>query len=300
MLNSKEFDWRLVASFVAALDHGSLLAAARATGTSQPTLGRHLAELERQLGVALFERTGRGLRPLPAALSLADAARAMGQGADRLWRLAQAQDKGLAGRVRVTASQPVACLLLPPVLRRMRDALPEVVVELVPSNSVEDLLRRDADIAVRMVRPQQSALVARRIGSMAVRACAHRDYLRRRGTPQALADLLQHDLIAGDRAGDLERGAAASGFAPETLRYALRSDDLLAQWGAVRAGLGIGFTTQPVIRTDPEVVEVLPQLKLPVFPVWLAVHREIRTSARIRAVVDFLARELPGVLAEPR
>lgn len=148
------FDWSLVRSFLAVLDHGSLLGAAKVLHTSQPTLGRHIAELESQLGVVLFERTGRGLLPTATALKLADAARGMADGADRLARtLTGAQAKN-TGTVRITASTPVAVQILPPILSRMRQALPDIQVELVASNTVSNLLRREADIAVRMLRPE--------------------------------------------------------------------------------------------------------------------------------------------------
>ncbi|GAA6140277.1 LysR family transcriptional regulator [Hydrogenophaga sp. 5NK40-0174] len=295
-MNSNELDWELIQSFHAALEHGSLLGAAKATGVSQPTLGRHIAALEAQLKVALFERTGRGLTPTPAAHKLADAAGAMREGADRLWRLAQSQDTADTGRVRITATQSVGCFVLPAVLREMKNALPDIVVELVVSNSVDNLLRRDADIAIRMVRPQQDALIARRIGRMAIRACAHRSYLQERGVPASPADLWQHDLVTGDRSGEVEKGAAQLQMPMDRVRFGLRSDDLVAQWKAVRAGLGIGFVAEPVMTQDPDVVPVLPEMRLPEFPVWLAVHREIRTTARFRAVYDFLGHALGEVL----
>lgn len=291
-----DFDWSLVRSFLAALDHKSLLGAARVLKSSQPTIGRHIAELESQLGVVLFERTGRGLLPTDTALKLAEAARSMEQGAQRLARSVAGADASLSGSVRITASQPVACVLLPPILMRMRRALPEIQVELVCSNAVSNLLRREADIAVRMVQPDQATLVARRIGKVGIGAFAHRDYLRRRGTPRQLADLLGHELIGNDQDDNILRGFSAMGYAARRESFAFRTDDLMAYWEAVRAGLGIGFTADYLARTDKDVVPVLPALKIPSLPIWLAVHREIRTSQRIRAVYDFLAEALPRAL----
>jgi DNA-binding transcriptional LysR family regulator len=290
---NRNFDWSLVQSFLAALDQGSLLGAARVLHASQPTIGRHIAELEAQLGVVLFERTGRGLLPTATALQLADAARSMEAGAHQMVRSVSGAETGVSGTVRITASQPVACFLLPPVLARMREALPEIQVELVASNEVTNLLRREADIALRMVRPDQASLVARRIGRVTLSACAHRDYLRRRGTPRQPADLLQHALIGNDRNDDIQRGFAAMGYPAQRQHFVLRTDDLIAYWGAVRAGVGIGFVADYLLRTDAEVVPLLPELPLPVLPIWLTVHREIRTSRRIRAVYDFLAAEVP-------
>ncbi len=293
---NNNFDWALIRSFLAALDHGSLLGAARALQASQPTIGRHVAELEAQLGVVLFERTGRGLRPTDMALRLADAARAMESGAHQLARAASGADAGILGSVRITASQPVACILLPPVLAQMRLALPQVQVELVSSNQVSNLLRREADIALRMVQPDQSSLVAKRIGKVTLGAYAHRDYLRRRGTPKQPQDLLAHELIGDDRDGVVLRGFTSFGLAVGPEAFALRTDDLIAYVAAVRAGLGIGFIADYVARTDSQLVPILPMLKIPPLPIWLTVHREIRTNRRIRAVYDFLSRAVAQAL----
>lgn len=293
---NSDFDWRLVRSFLAALDHGSLLAAARATGSTQPTIGRHIAELESQLGVVLFERTGRGLLPTGTALKLADAARAMETGANQLAQQVAGVASEHAGTVRITASQPVACVLLPPVLARMRMALPEIQVELVASNAVTNLLRREADIALRMVQPDQASLVARRIGKVTLGAYAHRDYLRRRGTPREPRELLAHDLVGTDRDETILRGFEAMGFPVAREAFVYRTDDLMAYWGAVRAGVGIGFVGDYLGASDPQVVPVLPMLRVPPLPMWLAVHREIRSSRRIRAVYDFLAKEVADAL----
>jgi DNA-binding transcriptional LysR family regulator len=293
---NNQFDWTLVRSFLAALEQGSLLGASRVVRVSQPTIGRHIAELESQLGVVLFERTGRGLRPTPVALGLADAARLMETGAQQVARTVTGADGGIRGSVRITASQPVACYLLPPLLAQMRLLLPDVQVELVASNAVSNLLRREADIAVRMVRPAQATLTARRVGKIGIRACAHQDYLRRRGIPRQPADLLGHDLIGGDQDDTILKGLSALGLPVQRENFCFRSDDLIATWAAVRAGIGIGFVSEYQIRSDSSVVALLPMLKIPPLPVWLAVHREIRTSGRIRAVYDFLAQALGNEL----
>ncbi|MDO8386937.1 MAG: LysR family transcriptional regulator [Polaromonas sp.] len=293
---NSNFDWRLVRSFLAALDAGSLLGAARALSSTQPTLGRHIAELEAQLGVLLFERTGRGLLPTPTALQLAAAARAMDSAAHELSRSVSGLEPDISGTVRITASQPVACYLLPPILARMRQALPEVQVELVSSNAVSNLLRREADIALRMVQPDQASLVVKRIARVTLGAYAHRDYLRRRGTPRQVQDLLAHELVGSDRDETILRGMTGFGLPVTRASFAFRCDDLVAHWQAVRAGLGIGFIADYLAATDKDVVAVLPMLKVPAIPVWLTVHREIRTSRRIRAVYDFIAQALPRAL----
>lgn len=291
------FDWHLVRSFLAALDHGSLLGAAKLLHTSQPTLGRHIAELESQLGVVLFERTGRGLVPTATALKLADAARGMADGADQLARTLTGTQAQKTGTVRITASPPVAVHMLPPILLHMRQALPDIQVELVASNTVSNLLRREADIAVRMVRPEQGSLVAQKIGDVAMGAFAHRSYLAQHRPIVQPLDLLDHALIGFDTDPTIRDGFKAAGFEVGKEAFALRSDDLLVQWHAVRAGLGIGFMADFTARQDADVLPVLPgMLPIPPLPMWLAVHREIRTSQRIRSVYDFLAEALPGAI----
>ncbi len=290
------FDWSLVRSFLAVLEKGSLLAASRDLQLSQPTIGRHVAELESQLGLVLFDRNGRGLLPTEAAYHLAESARIMQSGADQLARNVMGADLGASGTVRITASQPVSCYVLPPLLAQMRLSLPDIQVELVASNEVSNLLRREADIAVRMVQPEQASIIARRVGKVTLRACAHQDYLRRRGVPRQPNDLLAHDLIGGDRNDDTLKGFAAQGLVVGREQFAFRADDLIVVWQAVRAGLGVGFVSEYLIRSDSAVIPVLPKLKIEPLPVWLAVHKEIRTSKRIRAVYDFLADALPAAI----
>jgi DNA-binding transcriptional LysR family regulator len=293
---NSSFDWTLVRSFLAALEHGSLLGAARALKSSQPTIGRHIAELESQLGVALFERTGRGLKPLAMALKLADSARAMEAGAHQLQRHVSSLSEEISGTVRITASQTMACVVLPPLISRLKQKLPGIQIELVSSNAVSNLLRREADIAVRMVRPDQTSLVAKRIGKVTIGVYAHRDYLQRAGIPREPVELLEHALIGGDKNDDILRGFAAMGQPVTHENFSFRSDDLMANWYAVRSGVGIGFVSDFLARTDTEVVALVPMLKIPPLPVWLAVHREIRTNKRIRAVYDFLGDTIPAVL----
>ncbi|MBX3611866.1 MAG: LysR family transcriptional regulator [Hydrogenophaga sp.] len=295
-MHTQDFNWTLIRSFLAALEHGSLMGAARALGMHQPTLGRHIAELESQLGVTLFERTGRGLQPTADALRLAEPARAMAGSADQLARQARGAQARVQGTVRISASQPVACVLLPPVLVQLRTRLPDIHIELVVSNAVSNLLQREADIAVRMVRPEQGTLVGKRVGQVGIGAYAHRDYLQRRGTPRRPEDLLQHELVGFDRQPDIVRGFAAMGHTLTKDQFALRTDDLVAYEALVRAGAGIGFLAHYVARQSPELVHLLPLASIPPLPMWLVVHREIRSNPHIRSVWAALSTQLPAVL----
>ena len=284
-------------SFLAVIERGSLLAAARHLSVSQPTLGRHVAQLERQMGIMLFERTGRGLVATAAARAIADQARAMAENAAAIARTLTGQSKQLSGSVRITASQTVATYLLPPLLTRFRERETGIAIDMIASNAVSNLLRREADIAVRMVRPAQSSLVARRVGEVQIGAYARKDYLRRRGVPSNPGDILHYDLIGLDRDASIIRAFAALGHRIERDSFMFRSDDHLVLWQAVCAGLGIGFAATWLADREPSLERVLPGLPMPKLPVWLTVHREIRSSARIRALFDFLAEGIPAALA---
>lgn len=293
------FDWTLVRSFLAVLDAGSLMGAARRLGAQQPTLSRHVAELETQLGMPLFERTGRGVVPTAAAQAIADAARQMEAGAEQLaLRLAGRRD-ATRGSVRITTSQVAASYLMPPVLTALQQAEPGIQVELVASNQISNLLRREADIAVRMVRPTQGSLVARKLAELPIVACAHPSYLQRQGTPRRPQDLLQHRLIGYDRDDTIERGFARLGLALPREAFALRTDDQVAYGRLVASGAGIGFVASYNLAHWPGVVPLLPMLQIPPLPCWLAVHREIRGSRVVKRVFDFLAEAIPAELQRP-
>ncbi len=296
---NNNFEWTLIQSFLAALDAGSLLGAAKVLGISQPTVGRHIAELESQLDAVLFERTGRGLRATSAALAVVTHAREMEAHALSLSRTLARSTQSDAGTVRITASQSVACEMLPGILASMRVALPQIQVEIVASNAVSNLLRRDADIALRMVRPIQSSLIARKVAEISVGAYAHKNYLKRRGVPRALPDLLSHELIGGDTDDTILQGFKRFGYAPQKELFALRTDDHSVQWQAVRAGLGIGFISDYIAQRERSVRRVLPELNIPVLPIWLTVHREIRSNQRIRQVYDFLGEAVKLALIPP-
>ena len=291
------FDWALVRSFIAVLDAGSLMGAARKIGALQPTLSRHISELEAQLGAPLFERTGRGVTPTAMALAIADAARQMEAGADNLARTLAGQRSATSGTVRISTSHVAATWLLPPILARLADEEPAIQIELVASNQLSNLLRREADIAVRMLRPTQSSLVARKLGDLPIVAAAHRSYLAREGTPRRPEELLHHRLIGYDHDETIVRGFAAMGFPLTRDQFALRTDDQVAYGQLVASGAGIGFVARYNLLRWDDVEALLPMLKVPPLPCWLAVHREIRSSKVVRRVYDFLADAIPLELA---
>ena len=293
----QRLDWALVRSFIAVADAGSVSAAARATQGHQPTLSRHLAELEAQLGVALFERTGRGVRPTAAGLEVLPAARQMQAAAEALARSVTRGREATRGTVRITASQVVATWLLPSLVAEFQRAEPEIAIEIVSSNAVQNLLRREADIAIRMVRPDQGSLIARKVGEVILGAYAHADYLAVHGVPRTPAQLLGHRLIGYDRDDAILRGFARMGIALTPAHFVVRTDDQVANAQLVAAGAGIGFAADYLAALWPDVRQVLPDLPIPPLPCWLTVHRELRGNGVVKRVYDFLADAIPARLA---
>jgi DNA-binding transcriptional LysR family regulator len=198
----------------------------------------------------------------------------------------------VSGTVRIAASEVVSAYVLPPMIALLGEAEPSIEIEIVASNQVENLLRRDADIAIRMVEPVQQDLIARKVTDIRLCACAAISYLDRRGRPESLAELRAHDLIGFDRSSTIIDAFGALGIRLDRHAFRFRADNQIVGWEAVRAGNGIGFGQLPLAKRDAQVEVVLSGLPLPVLPVWLAMHRDVRTSARIRRVVDFLFTEL--------
>jgi DNA-binding transcriptional LysR family regulator len=236
--------------------------------------------------------------PSTAALAIADAARQMEQGAEALARTLAGQRDQTTGTVRITTSMVAATYLLPPLIAQLHASEPGIHLELIASNQITNLLRRDADIAVRMVRPEQSSLVARKLGSVGIGAYAHESYLRRAGTPRDPGELINHTLIGYANDDIMERGFAALGMPLRKEAFSLRTDDQVAYGRLVAEGAGIGFVAHYNTRHWPGVRRLLPMLAIPPLPCWLAVHREIRSSKVVRRVYDFLAEALPAALME--
>ncbi len=292
-------DWSLWRSFGAVVEHGSLSAAARALGLSQPTLGRHVEALEQTLGVTLFERTLTGLRPTETALRLYEPVQHARAALAEASLVAEGASAALTGSVRITSSTVMCHYVLPRILYDLRQAFPLVQIELVPSDAAENLLLREADIAVRMFRPTQLELIAKRLGEIPIIACAHTGYLERRGSPKTPEDLRSHDLIGFDRSDLLIATARKMGHDLSRADFALRTDSQTNYFELIRAGLGIGFAQANLVAETPGLVAVLPDFHPPALEVWLTTHREVFTSHRIRAIYDRLSEGLARYLARP-
>lgn len=296
-MNMSELDWDLIRAVLAVADAGSLSAAARVLGQSQPTLGRQIKLAEAQLGQSLFDRHARGLALTAFGQSLLPAMRQMEAGARSLSLAAAGQDDTAAGVVRLTASKFVSAFLLPQVLTQLRRDQPEITVDLVPSDTTENLLFHEADLALRMYRPTQLEMVARHLGQLELGLFASEDYLARRGTPQSWEDFQTHDVLGYDRDDRLIRGMRALGFEVSRDFFAFHCDDQVVYWHHVVAGMGIGVGQRAVAQQDPNLRPVLPELELPRLPVWLTAHESLRHVPRIARVWDALATGLSPLLS---
>jgi DNA-binding transcriptional LysR family regulator len=291
--------WDELRTFVEVSRDGSLSGAARRLGLTQPTVGRHIDALEAALGLSLFSRSPQGLKATPAALELLSHAEAMAAASAALRRTASGVASADRGTVRITASEMVGCEILPPILSRFRGDHPGIALELALNNRNEDLLRREADIAVRMVRPRQKALIARPIGKSSIGLYAHRDYAARSGVPRSVAELEGHCLIGFDRDA---QPLKSLGEMPQPLRremFGFRSDSDLAQFSALKSGVGIGGCQHAIARRHPELVPVLPKVIRFELDVWLAMHEDMRGAARVRLLFDHLAAGLTAFLRGP-
>ncbi len=288
--------WELYRSFLGVLTEGSLSGAARALGITQPTVGRHITTLEQALGIVLFTRSQTGLRPTEAAASLGVYAQEMKSTAASLERAAGSQGGNgvVKGVVRISCSDVIGVEVLPPVIAQLREPHPELKIELVLTDRVQDLLRREADIAVRMVQPKQLLLVARRIGQIDVGLHARRDYLERQGTPRTLDELATHSTIGYDQLTAYLRQAEKSFKGLRRDLFSLRSDSNLAQFALIHAGAGIGMCQVPLARRYGNLVRVLPKMISLPLETWVTMHEDLRGSPRCRVTFDAL---VDGLLA---
>lgn len=284
-----EPDWTLYRTFLTVAKLGSLSAAARDLGLTQPTVARHVESLEEELELALFVRSPRGLLPTDIALALVPQAEAIAASAATLLRMAASGKGEMTGSVRVSASEVMGVERLPPILAALRRAHPRIDIQLVLSDAVQDLLSREADIAVRQVMPTQGALLAKKLTPTVIGLYAHRSYLKRRGEPRSLSDLADHDLIGFDRWSQGTREMLRRFPQVEQARFALRTDSDLAKHAAVRAGLGISLMQANIAEGERNLKRVLADKVSIDLPLWIVMHEDLKSSAVCRAVFDALA-----------
>ncbi|MEM1249802.1 MAG: LysR family transcriptional regulator [Acidobacteriota bacterium] len=286
------FDWTQIRAFLATVDEGSLSAAARVLDSTQPTVSRQVSSLERSLGVTLFERGARSAQLTEAGVELLEHARAMADSATRLSLAASGQSRGVEGRVTVTATELMATYHLPPILARLRKEAPGIEVEVLASNEVRDLGRREADIAVRHARPSHGDLVARRVGATTAHLFAATSYLESAGRPETLDELKRLDFVGLDQPDRMIRELLERGLPIERQQVKLYTSSSTVLLALVEQGLGVSIFSQKLAELRGSLERVLPELPPIDIPVWLVTHRELRTSRRIRCVWDLLAEEL--------
>jgi DNA-binding transcriptional LysR family regulator len=287
-MNTKEPDWRLYRSFLAVLQEGSLSGAARTLGLTQPTMARHIETLERAVGFELFTRSQQGLAATEGALELAPYAETLAATAAALMRSASGQGRTVKGTIRVSASEIIGAEVLPAIFSVLAERHPGLEIELVLSNAVDNLLRRDADIAVRMVAPVQEALVVQHVGAVTLGLHAHRRYLERRGVPRHLKSLRDHQTIGFDHGTPAIHAMLQRVPGFESFRFGFRTDSDIAHLMAIKAGLGVGICQVALARRDSDLRRVLAtafDLKL---SVWIAMHQNLRSTPRCRIVFDAL------------
>lgn len=290
-----EPSWEHLQTFLHVLRAGSLSGAARTLRVAQPTVRRRIATLEDDIGAPLFSRAPQGMVPTPAAERMRALAETMEASARALVRTASGAPDAVEGVVRIAASELIGVEVLPDLLRPLRARHPDLVVELLLSNAVADLLRREADVAVRMAEPRHAALVARRIGAVPFGFFAASSYLDGRDPPRCLDDLRLHDLVGYDQLPQLRDGLAALGLPLEPRHFAVRTDHDLAYVAAIRAGLGIGVTHVPLAARHG-LLRVLPDITEHV-GLWLVAHEDLRSLRRVRVVLDHLAGALADYVA---
>lgn len=281
-------DWSLIQCFLAVAETGSLSAAARALGRSQPTLGRQIQTLEQSLGAQLFERHARGLKLSNTGTELLPMARKMHEAMNDIALTAAGQSQQLEGTVRITASILTSHYVLPLILAGIREAEPAIQLDLIPSDTSENLLFREADIAIRMYRPTQLDIVTRHTANVEMGIFAAQSYLDRKGYPQSSEDMLRHDMVGYDSNDLIVRTMRDMGWPITRDSFAMRCDNQATYWELVRAGCGIGFSQAAIGRVDPLVTELDFGIQIPPLPVWLAAHQAMRQTPRIRRVWDLL------------
>ncbi|MEM6823819.1 MAG: LysR family transcriptional regulator [Pseudomonadota bacterium] len=286
------FDWNQVRAFLVTAEEGSLSAAARALGLTQPTIGRQVAALEAALALTLFDRVGKALVLTPSGQELLTHVRAMGAAAMGVSRVASGQSQEVSGPVSVTASDVYSAFVLPPIIERLHHDAPGIALTVIAANDVRDIARREADIAIRHIRPEQPDLIARALPWTEARLYAAPDYLDRIGRPSVPEGLAQADFVGTEDPTRMIAALGEFGVSVRAAQFRSGSDSGLVFWEMVRQGLGIGVMSVEVARLTGGVEAVLPDFPPLRFPTWVTTHRELQTSRRIRMVFDRLAEDL--------
>lgn len=289
---SIKFDWNRARAFLVTAEEGSLSAAARALGMTQPTLGRQVSALEKELDVVLFERVGLGLVLTPNGLALVEHVKAMGEAASKFSLVANGQSQNIEGTICISASEVYAVFILPSIIAKLRKLEPKIKVEIIATNDTSDLRKREADIALRNFMPQHPELIAKKIKDVSARLYATPDYIETLKI-QYGDNYLEHvEFVSFDNTGMLMNGLNERGLNLTKANFPILTEHYIAHWELVKKGLGIGIMPEEIGDKEPKVKRVESDLEPIEFPIWLTTHRELKTSRRVRMVYDLLAAEL--------
>lgn len=290
-----KFDWNRARAFLVTAEEGSLAAAARALDMTQPTLGRQVAALERELGVDLFTRRGRGLELTPNGTKLVEHVRAMGDAANRFSLSATGKSDAIEGNICITTTELLATFILPPIIRKLRRSEPGIEIEIVSTNDESNLNRREADIAIRSFRPSQPELIVKKLFDARGHLYAATGYLEELGNPKSIAELNNANYIDTEKPGRLLSLLNAQGFDLTSNNFPVITKSHLVQWELVKQGVAISGTLEQIGDNEPLVERVIvPDLDPFKADVWIVAHKELRTSRRVRTVFDFLVSEFVG------
>lgn len=290
-------DWSLVQAFLAVAQEGSLSAAARVLGASQPTLGRQIRSLEQQLQAQLFSRQPRGLALTETGAALMAPARAMRDAMHEISLTAAGQSIQIEGTVRITASTMTSLYHLPEIVADIRRAEPAISIELAPTDESSNLLYREADIAVRMYRPTQLDLVTQHVGDLELVLCAATSYLANAGPLNGLADIPNHDFVGFDTNPNIIEGFKQAGLPVTRDFFKTRCDDHATFLALIRAGCGVGFSQKNIVANDPDIEIIDTGFPIPSLPIWLTAHEAMRETPRIRRVWDLLSEGLKPLVS---
>lgn len=293
---SIKFDWNRARAFLVTAEEGSLSAAAIALKTTQSTLGRQVSALEKELGIALFERVGRGLEITPNGLELIEHVKAMSEAANKFSLAASGQFNKVEGTVCISATEAVAIFILPPLLKKLREQEPGISIELIASNVSSDLKRREADIAIRNYQPKHSDLIARKLGNSKAFLYANPDYLNRIGHSKSCLQLQYADFIGFVDNDTYIKGMNEVGLSLSLDNFPYATASHIAHWALVKEGLGIGVMLEYIGEREPKVCKVTDKIEPFIVETWVVAHRELRTNRRIRLVYDFLMEELSHII----
>ncbi|WP_162653049.1 LysR family transcriptional regulator [Lentilitoribacter sp. Alg239-R112] len=291
----KNLDWSLIQSFIAVAEHGSLTGGAHHLGKSQPTLGRDIAKIETALKTQLFTRERHGLSLTDQGVQLLKIAKEMHISAAKLITLALDEKDELSGTVRITASLVMSNFILPEIIAKLRSKFPNIELELHASDESENLLFHEADIAIRMYRPDQLDIITRHVGDTEIGIFASKNYITRNGIPKSMTELMEHDWIGYDRSELMIKGMRALGWQVDRSFFKVRCDDQAAYWHLLKAGAGIGVGQVVIAQQSDNLVRLFDEIDIPPIPIWLTANKALKQSARIRAIYDAIAKELSKV-----